>query len=98
VSASPERSGSFRSLLAVAAAVMVVALGVAAARSYRELKEIRKRETTLIEGLKESRERSEEMREEIDLVLTDPATLERLAREDLGLVRPQDVVVLLPPD
>ena len=98
MSASPQRSGSFRSLIAAAAVVMVVALAVAGARSYRELEQIRARETMLIEELEESRRRSERMREEIDLVLTDPATLERLAREDLGLVRPEDVVILLPPE
>ena len=36
------------------------------------------------------------LRERIDRIENDPAMLERLAREDLGLVREGDVVIVLP--
>ncbi len=94
---SPQRSGSFRSLLVVAAVVMVAALAVAGARSYGELQKVRARETMLVDSLEKSRERSESLRQGMELVRTDAATLERLAREELGLVLPEDVIVLVPP-
>ena len=93
---TPARSGSFRSLLVIAAVVVVVALAVAGIQSYRDLQAIRARERMLLERLEQSRANSAALREQIELVRSDPATLERLAREELGLVRPGDVVILLP--
>ena len=37
------------------------------------------------------------MRQRIRALQEDPAALERVAREDLGLVRPDEVVLVLPP-
>ena len=90
------RPGSFRSLLLIAAVVVVIALAVAGIQSYRDLQAIRGREQLLLDRIEQSKTRSAVLKDRIELVETDPATLERLAREELGLVRPGDVVILLP--
>ena len=96
MSTTTRRSGSFRTLVATAAVLVVIALAVAAVQSYRDLTAIRSRERMLMERIEESRANSATLEERLELVRTDPATLERLAREELGLVRPGDVVILLP--
>ena len=93
---SAARSGSFRSLLVTAAVVVVIALAVAGIQSYRDLQAIRARERMLLERIEQSKANSVALEQQIEWVRSDPTTLERLAREDLGLVRPGDVVILLP--
>ena len=46
----------------------------------------------------ESQARVERLRFRLVLLREDPMTLERLAREELGMVRPNDVVIVLLPD
>ncbi|MCS6798162.1 MAG: septum formation initiator family protein [Myxococcota bacterium] len=40
----------------------------------------------------------ERLHREIEALRTDPATVERVARDELGLVRPGDLVLLFPAD
>jgi hypothetical protein len=46
----------------------------------------------------ETKARSERLQVRIDRLKHDPGMLERLAREDLGMVRPGDLVIELPED
>jgi len=91
----PSRS-PYRPFLWVAAVLLLGFLGTAAFKSYSDLERARAHEAELEARIEATRGRIEHLTEEIDRVETDPRTLERLAREVLGMVRPEDVVVVLP--
>ncbi len=71
-------------------------LGAAGLKSYRDLQTARAGETQLETRIEETRRGIDRLRGRIDRLRVDPAMLERLAREDLGMVRPRDVVIELP--
>jgi cell division protein FtsB len=71
-------------------------LAIAALKSNRDLQAARARERTLQEKIAATRAESERLQVRIDRLRHDPGMLEKLAREDLGLVRPRDVVIELP--
>lgn len=71
-------------------------LGAAGLKSYRDLQTARAGETQLETRIEETRRDIDRLRGRIDRLRVDPAMLERLAREDLGMVRPRDVVIELP--
>lgn len=85
-------------MLLAAVLLFVVLLGAAGFKSYRDLTAARAREQQLDTRIQESRAAIDRLRGRIDRLRGDPAMLERLAREDLGLVRRQDVVIELPRD
>ena len=95
---APARPDSFRPVVGAAVLLFVALLGIAAWKSSRDLSAARKRERLLETRIEETRDRIGELRGRIDRLRTDPGTLERLAREDLGMVRPGDVIIELPPD
>ena len=72
-------------------------LATAGAKGYRDLQIVRQREAELAVRIAASEERLEEQRHRLELLREDPATLERLAREELGLVGKDDIVFVLPP-
>jgi cell division protein FtsB len=84
--------------LALGGAVIFVSglLFTAGAKSYRDLQIVRQREAALAVRIAAAEERLEEQRHRLQLLREDPATLERLAREELGLVREDDLVFVLP--
>jgi cell division protein FtsB len=84
--------------LAFGGAVIFVSglLATAGAKSYRDLQIVRQREAALAVRIAASEERLEELRHRLQLLREDPATLERLAREELGLVGKDDLVFVLP--
>jgi cell division protein FtsB len=71
-------------------------LAIAALKSDRDLEAARSHERMLTAKIAASRAESERLRVRIDRLRHDPGMLERLAREDLGLVRPGDMIVELP--
>jgi len=71
--------------------LFVALLGIAAWKGSRDLASAREREHLLETRIEDTQGR-------IDRLRSDPGTLERLAREDLGMVRPGDVIIELPPD
>lgn len=85
----------FRSVLGVTAGILVLALFVAGLRSYRDLAVQRTRQQALAAKVADSKVRIEALERRIDLLRTDPGTLERVAREDLGMARPGDIVIRL---
>lgn len=91
------QGADWRPLLVVAGAFVLALLSLAAVKSYRDLEGARNREQGLEKSIKEAGQRIERLHGQIERLRSDPATLERLAREDLGLVRPGDVVLVLPP-
>jgi cell division protein FtsB len=93
-----DSTGSFRFVLGTAALLLVAALAVAGIQSYRDLVLRWSREADLERQIRETDERIEELNRTVELLRSDPATLEKVARETLGMSRPGDVVVLLERD
>jgi cell division protein FtsB len=73
--------------------VLVTAAGL---RSRQELAEARAKEAELIAEAAATEARIAALEQRIARLRNDPLTLERLARQDLGLVDPADVVIVLP--
>jgi cell division protein FtsB len=86
---------TFRSTLAAAVLFLLVLLVVMGLKSYRDLSLAHGRVHAMEAEKEATEERIEELHRYIDRLKTDPLTLEQRAREDLGLVRPDDVVILL---
>jgi cell division protein FtsB len=94
-SAAHPVAGSFRVVLVTAATFLSLALMVTGMRSYRDLAAQRAREASLQMKIGETEERIRRLERTVDLLATDPGTLERVAREDLGMVMPGDIVLRL---
>ena len=90
------RPRPLRSLLSALFVFLLLVLATAALKGWRDLDRSRVRETELKARIAATEQRIETLRREIRDLQSDPATLERVAREDLGLVRPDEVVVVLP--
>jgi cell division protein FtsB len=93
---APARSDSFRPVLGATVLLVFALLAIAALKSNRDLQAARSRERMLTAKIAATRVESERLRVRIDRLRHDPGMLERLAREDLGLVRPGDMIVELP--
>ena len=94
---APKRhSLPLRIALGGAVVFVVGLLATAGAKGYRDLQIVRQREAELGERIVAAEQRLDELRHRLQLLREDPATLERLAREELGLVDPDDVVFVLP--
>ncbi len=85
-----------RSVTVAAVLFLVLLLAVAGARSYHDLSRARERQAELQTKVDQTQARIEELRRRIERLRHDPVLLERLAREDLGLVEDGDTVVVLP--
>jgi cell division protein FtsB len=59
---------------------------------------MKRTQTQIAEEIKDLQEKNTRLRKDIDAVKHDPTTLERLARERLGLVRKDETVFLFVPD
>jgi cell division protein FtsB len=92
------RTGSFRPILGAAVFLFIAVLAMAGVKSYRDLEEARRHEELLETRIQGTKVEIARLRGKIERLRSDPGTLERLAREDLGMVRPGDVVIELPPD
>jgi cell division protein FtsB len=92
------RPDSLRAVLRAAVLLALALLALAAVKSHRDLAAARARERALAASIEASRGRIAALRARIVRLRDDPATLERLAREELGLVRPHDLVIELPAD
>jgi cell division protein FtsB len=93
----PERaSGPFHWLSFATVAFLVAVIAVAGAASYKDLTAARAQETALRERVAATRAHVEALERQVKRLADDPETLERVAREELGLVGPHDIVVVLP--
>lgn len=93
---APARSDSFRPVLGATVLLVLALLAIAGLKSSRDLEAARARERLLEKRIAATRAESERLRVRIDRLRHDPGMLERLAREDLGMVRPGDVIIELP--
>ena len=80
----------------VVVGALVLALAGAGFQGYRDLISARARAQLLAQRKAETEQRVADLRQRIELLRHDPVTLERLAREELGMVRPEDVVIVFP--
>jgi cell division protein FtsB len=92
----PRRLDSFRPVLGAAVVLFLLLLGVASLKSSRDLEAARGRETLLENRIHEKETSIERLHARIDRLRSDPGALERHAREDLGMVRPGDLVIIVP--
>lgn len=99
---SPERAAAseparpFRSVTLAVIGVVAVLLVGAGIQSYGDLARARERQHELETRLEETRRRIESLEVRIERLREDPVLLERLAREELGLARPGERVIVLP--
>ena len=95
---APARPDSLRSVLGAAVLFALVLLAFASVKSHRDLVAARDREKLLKASIHDTEQRIERLHGRIRQLRGDRDTLDRLAREELGLVRPGDVVIVLPPE
>ena len=86
----------FRVALGVAIGFVLVLLATAAAKAWGDLSAVRGRERVLEERITDSEAEIERLRGRLELLRDDPDTLERLARRELGMIRPGEKVIVLP--
>ena len=87
---------TYRPLIAAAVVMLLLLLATAGFKSWRELAAAHAHEADLVREIAATEARIQILREHVRAVKNDPLTLERLAREELGMVRPGDVVIVLP--
>ncbi|MCP3957083.1 MAG: hypothetical protein GY719_04460 [bacterium] len=85
-----------RPFLGAAVLAILALLATAGVKSYRDLGVARDQERELLEEIAEAEERIRVLGARIERIENDPAMLEQLAREELGMVREGDVVIVLP--
>ncbi|MGB6336901.1 MAG: septum formation initiator family protein, partial [Thermoanaerobaculia bacterium] len=74
---------------------LLLFLAVAGLATHRELAVAEERKQMLEERIDETRQRNEELRRQVEFLETNPATLERLAREEYRMAYPDDVIILV---
>jgi len=94
--AASARPRPLRSLLSAVVVFLLLVLATAALAGWRELEGARERERELAREVVAREERIRALERRIERLRDDPVTLDRLAREDLGMVSPEDVVLVLP--
>ena len=82
----------------VVGTALLALVATAGFRSAGNLESARAQESNLRAEIDQAQLRIEALESRLSRLDEDPATLERLAREELGMVRPGDVVIVLPPD
>ena len=95
-SASSGAPRPLRALLQALYAVALIALASAALKGWRDHQHAVEHERTLEAEIAATEERIATLKLRIDRLQHDPATLDRVAREELGLVKPNEVVIVLP--
>jgi len=85
-------------LLALVVGSLLLLLGLAALSSYRDLSVARDRRQALQGEIEQTHTENEELARLIERLRSDPATLERLAREQGRMMRPDDLVIVIPED
>lgn len=91
--AAPRRG--VRTVTVAAVLFLVLLLGIAGARSLQDLERARRREADLESKIEATQERVDALENRIHRLREDPLLLEQLAREELGMVRDGDLVVML---
>jgi len=91
----PAASGWFWSA-SVAVGVLVLVLAVAGVKSWADLRVSQSRATELRQRVNEKESSVQRLEKRIHLLRSNSELLERVAREELGVVRPDEIIVILP--
>jgi cell division protein FtsB len=94
----PSSPAALRPLGITVYVCILLLVAVAGVKTWRDLGVVEAREADLRRAIAVSRVEIEALEERIERLDSDPLALERLAREELGMVYPGDVVVVLPPE
>ena len=94
-SSTPER---FRSLVGLGLAGLLALLVVAGYRSFRDLQLATSREESLRQSVEATESRIKALELRVEQLRSEPEALESVARGDLGMIRPGDVVIVLGPE
>jgi cell division protein FtsB len=94
--AAPREGRPVRSVTVAAVLFLLLLLGTAGARSWRDLERSRDREAELTAKIEETSARIDALERRIRRLRHDPLLVERLAREELGLAREGEVVFVVP--
>lgn len=86
----------YRKLLWVAGTVLLSALGLSALKAWSDLQAARHHEHEVEARIEKARERVEGLETRVEALRDDPQALEHVAREQLGLAREGEVVIVLP--
>lgn len=81
-------------LLAIAVFAALAVLALAGSRAWEALEVARGREAELVARIAQEEETVRLLRHRVERLQHDPLTLETTAREELGWVRPGDLVVI----
>ncbi|MDA8020132.1 MAG: septum formation initiator family protein [Thermoanaerobaculia bacterium] len=85
-----------RPLVRAAVILLLLLLVTAGVQSWRDLADTRDLKTSLESEIATTEESIHLLRDRLRRIEGDPATLEQLAREELGWVSEEDIVVVLP--
>lgn len=96
--AEPPRTtpGALRPLLVAAVLCLVAVVAAAGLKTWRDLATAQAREADLHRSIARTEAEIEALEQRLDRLAHDPAALERLAREELKMTYPDEVVVILP--
>lgn len=94
--AEPNAQDTYRPLWKAAVVSLLLLLVIASAKSYRDLSIARGHEQSLQHQIEATEGRIGVLTDLIERIENDEATLEQLAREELGWVRENDLVIVLP--
>ncbi len=75
---------------------LLLLLAIASLGSYRDLAAAKDRQQYLEKRIEDTLLRNEQLRSQIQRLQNDPASLERVAREQYRMQRPDDVVIVFP--
>jgi len=89
---------SYPPVLVAVVVSLLLLLAIAGFGSYRDLEAAHQRQELLEMKIETTRQRNEDLAQRIRRLQDDPAAIERLAREQYRMMRPGDVVVVLPDD
>jgi cell division protein FtsB len=77
---------------------LLLLLAIASLGSYRDLAAAKERQQYLEKRIDDTLLRNDQFRNRIERLQSDPASLERVAREQYRMQRPDDVVIVFPDD
>ena len=88
-------AGRRRAVVGIGALLALLLVAAGSVRSYRDLSASRARISQLESEIEATQQRIDELGLRIEALETDPVAVEWLAREELGLTRPGEIVLAL---
>ena len=98
--ASPQKASRLQSFLVVILGLALVGLAVQAIfgpRGHLEMERLEEGNQALRQEIEAYETKNKQMLEEIELLKTDPDTIEKIAREELGLIREGEIKIVTKP-